>query len=103
MTKLKLLDLPVRALTEIGVSTLFPSARIWAWASQLSQRALQLRVELAVDGLMDELPRPESTSASFPDPLYKRRATCSGIQTDVSPYHWPGAVTWCLIGGAIRQ
>ena len=40
---------------------------------------LRLRVELAADGLMDELPRPASTSASFLE-LY--------IQTDVSPYHY---------------
>ena len=50
-------------------------------------KLLDLRVELAADGFMDELLRPASTSA-----------TCSGelcIQTDVPPYHW--SVTWRLI------
>jgi hypothetical protein len=39
---------------------------------------LQLRIELAAHGLMDELPRPASTSdVSFLGLLYKRRVTAA--------------------------
>ncbi|KAF8497506.1 hypothetical protein F5888DRAFT_1803528 [Russula emetica] len=66
---------------------------------------LQLRTELAADELMDELQRPASTSASFLNLPYKRRAICGElcIQTDVPPYHWPGAVTWRLISGVFAK
>jgi len=49
--------------------TLYPTASL----------ILQLRVELAAVGLVDELPSPASTSTSFLE-------LC--IQTDVSPYHY---------------
>jgi hypothetical protein len=55
---------------------------------------------------MNELQRHASTCASFLDLLYKRRTNRSGelcIQTDESPYHWPGAATWCLISGLFAK
>jgi hypothetical protein len=96
MTKLKLLDLPVKVLTECSpVRGSEPLARepslTLTFAYQLhtlvtASLVLQLCVELAADGIMDQ--RPALTSAaSFLGFLYKRRVTSSlCIQTDVSPY-----------------
>ena len=73
ITELTLLDLPVKVLAEIGVSTLFPSARIRASQQESPYTHSDLclvgseatsyprhrhRVERAADERMGELPRP---------------------------------------------
>ena len=82
ITELTLLDLPVKVLAEICVSTLFPSARIRASQQENPYTHSDLcllgsqttsyprhrhRVESAADERMGELPRPALTCASFID------------------------------------